>query len=244
MSNKVSIITGASRGIGRAIATELAFSGFIVVINYKNNKLLAENLAREIISQGGLAYAVQADISNLHESNSLIETAEKFGNIEVLINNASISLCKIFQDVTSEECKNIFNTNVYGTINCSIAAIKKMLYKKRGKIVNISSIWGIHGASMEVHYSASKAAIIGFTKALAKELGPSNIQVNCVAPGIIETDMNSELDSKTLQNLARKTPLGRIGLPLDIAKIVKFLVSPDSNFITGQVIVADGGFDS
>jgi 3-oxoacyl-[acyl-carrier protein] reductase len=183
---KIAVITGASRGIGYASAKELAFCGFGVVINYKNNKLLAENLALKINSEGGTARAVRADVSDFDQAVHLIESASELGEINVLVNNAGASLQKIFQDVSADEWHKLFDLNIGGVINCSSAAVKKMIPQKHGKIINISSIWGIYGAATEVHYSASKAAVIGFTKALARELGPSGIQVNCVAPGIIE----------------------------------------------------------
>ncbi|MDR1240342.1 MAG: 3-oxoacyl-ACP reductase FabG [Oscillospiraceae bacterium] len=236
------VITGASRGIGRETAKELASEGFKILINYKKNRDLAEELAEEIISNGGEALPIQADISIPEEAEYLIENAEKFGEIDVLVNNAGICLQKVFQDVTKEEWQKLFDTNVGGAINCCASAVKRMIPRKHGKIINISSIWGICGASTEVHYSASKAAIIGLTKALAKELGPSGIRVNCVAPGIINTDMNKNISDEIFNELTEQTPLKRIGTASDVAKIIRFLASSPSNFITGQIISPNGGF--
>ena len=165
-----------------------------------------------------------------------------FGGVDILVNNAGIAQQKLFTDITDEDFDKMFAVNVKGVFNCCREAVPYMVNRKNGRIINISSIWGISGASCEVHYSASKAAVIGLTKALAKELGPSGICVNCIAPGVIDTPMNSCFDSDTMNALIDETPLMRIGTPEDIAKTVFFFASEDSSFITGQVICADGGF--
>ena len=165
----------------------------------------------------------------------------RFGGVDVLVNNAAVAQIKLFSDITSDDWDNIFNVNVKGMFNCTKAVLPYMIHQKHGKIVNISSIWGITGASCEVHYSASKAAVIGLTKALAKELGPSGIQVNCVAPGVVNTDMNAELSKEDIEQIADETPLGVIGNASDIANTVCFLASDKADFITGQVISPNGG---
>ena len=239
---KTVIITGSSQGIGRQIALEFAKNNYNVVINYNKSKNEAFELIEKIKESGGTSIAVQADVSKFQEAQRLIDLSlNEFGKIDVLVNNAGISLQKIFQDVSEAEWKKLFEVNVGSVFNCCSCVLKDMILRKSGKIINISSIWGMVGASMEVHYSASKAAIIGFTKALAKELGPSGINVNCVSPGVIDTKMNN-FDQETLAELKNETPLGKIGTALDIAKTVLFLASSDADFLTGQVISPNGGF--
>ena len=239
---KTAVITGSSQGIGRQIALEFAKNNYNVVINYNKSKNEAFELVEKIKKSGGTSIAVQADVSKFQEAQKLIDLSlNEFGKINVLVNNAGISLQKIFQDVSEAEWKNLFEVNVGSVFNCCSCVLKDMILRKSGKIINISSIWGMVGASMEVHYSASKAAIIGFTKALAKELGPSGINVNCVSPGVIDTKMNN-FDQETFAELKNETPLGKIGSALDIAKTVLFLASSDADFITGQVISPNGGF--
>ncbi|MBO6127028.1 MAG: 3-oxoacyl-ACP reductase FabG [Clostridia bacterium] len=239
---KVAIITGSSNGIGRQIALEFAKDNYNIIINYNKSKTQAFNLAEQIKRLGRNCITVQADVSKLCEAQNLIDKSlNAFGKIDILVNNAGISLQKIFQDVSEDEWKNLFAVNLGSVFNCCSCVLNDMLLRKKGKIINISSIWGMVGASMEVHYSASKAAIIGLTKALAKELGPSGINVNCIAPGVIDTNMNS-FDNEIISKLKNDTPLGRIGTTLDVAKTALFLASDDSDFITGQVISPNGGF--
>jgi 3-oxoacyl-[acyl-carrier protein] reductase len=166
----------------------------------------------------------------------------RFGNIDVLVNNAGVAQQKLFTDISEDDWDWMFNVNIKGMFNCCQAVLPKMINNKRGKIINISSIWGLTGSSCEVHYSASKAAVIEFTKALAKEVGPSNIQVNCVAPGIIKTDMITHLNTSIIEKLKSDTPLGILGTPRDIAEVVLFLASSKADFITGQIISPNGGF--
>ena len=233
------LITGASRGIGRETAKLFSKNGFNVVINYNKS----EKDALELLSEIKNAAAIRADVSNRKEVFEMVEKANSiFGGIDILVNNAAVAGQMLFQDISEEEWDRIFDTNVKGAFNCTQAVLPHMLHKKSGKIINISSIWGITGASCEVHYSASKAALIGFTKALAKELGPSGITVNCVAPGVINTDMNSSIPKEVMDALKDETPLGKIGSPEDIANTIFFLASKKADFITGQVISPNGGF--
>lgn len=236
---KTAVITGASGGIGSQIARELSEKGYNIVLNYNKNRDDAESVARELTS----AIAVKADVSVQSEAENLIKTTiDAFGGIDLLVNNSGTALYSLFQDFTHEDYNKVFGTNVLGTFNTTKAVIPHMLKNHNGCIINISSIWGITGASMEVIYSSSKAAIIGFTKALAKELGPSGIRVNAVAPGVIETKMLDNLSREDLEILKEETPLMKTGVPSDVAKSVAFLASEDAGFITGQILSPNGGF--
>lgn len=241
--NKTVVITGASRGIGSQTAIDFALKGYNTVINYNKSEANATQLLRRIRELGHSAIAVKADISIKSQADILIQkTLEEFGNIDVLVNNAGISDQKLFTDITDLDWRNMFSVNIDGLFYCTRSAVKNMISRHMGKIINVSSIWGIVGASCEVHYSASKAAVIGFTKALAKELGPSGIQVNCVAPGVIDTGMNDNLSSTDIKELIDKTPICRMGSCSDISNTILFLAEDESNFITGQVISPNGGF--
>lgn len=241
--SKTVLITGASRGIGKESAILFAKSGYNVIINYLNSEKTAIELCDSLSIYKNKYIAIKADVSNTDQVNKMVDRAtETFGTIDVLVNNAGIAQQKLFTEISSEDWDTMFNINVKGVYNCCKKVVPLMIQEKSGKIINISSIWGITGASCEVHYSAAKAAIIGFTKALAKELGPSNINVNCVAPGVIETDMNRTLDEETINLLKEETPLGNIGKCNDIAQTILFLASENSSFITGQVISPNGGF--
>ena len=240
---KTVFITGASRGIGRAAALCFAKNDYKVAICYNKNEAAANEVLAEINALGGSAAVFKADVSDMAEICNATQNARKaFGTIDVLINNAGIAQQKVFSDITEEDWDDMFDINVKGMFNTCKCVLDDMIDKKQGKIINISSIWGIAGASCEVHYSAAKAAVIGFTKALAKELAPSGICVNCVAPGVIKTDMLSSFDESTLSSLAEETPLGRLGTPEDIAETLLFLASDKADFITGQVISPNGGF--
>ncbi|AEY66659.1 SDR family oxidoreductase [Clostridium sp. BNL1100] len=242
-TQKTVLVTGASRGIGYAIAKKFAQKGFNVAINFNVNRTAAESLERELALEKCRVMTVKADVSNQEQVLYMVDSVNShFGNIDILVNNAGIAGQRLFTDITTEEWDRMFDINVKGMFHCCKAVLPQMIRNKWGKIVNISSIWGLTGASCEVHYSASKAAVIGLTRALAKEVGPSNIQVNCVAPGVIDTDMNSGLDSQTLDELKDQTPLGIIGTGTDIAETVFFLTSDNAGFITGQVISPNGGF--
>ena len=243
MSKKTVVITGSSRGIGRACAILFAKNNYNVVINYNKSKELAEELFNDLKEAGYSVDIFKADISNRFEAISLINHCiGKFGKIDVLINNAGISQNKLFTDITDDDWNEMMGTNLNGIFYTTQKALQYMLPECSGKIINISSIWGMVGGSYEVHYSTSKAAIIGMTKALAKELGPSNIQVNCIAPGVIQTDMLNDIDEEIIEGLREETPLMRIGTVDDIANCALFLASDKSDFITGQVISPNGGF--
>lgn len=228
------LVSGASRGIGAAIARALACGGHFVVVNYRESREKAEALAESI---GGVA--VRADVSDPAAVENMFKVV---GNVGILVVNAGIAMQKLFTDTTYDDWRHIFSVNVDGAYNLIQAALPHMIHEKWGRVVLVSSVWGVRGASCEAAYSAAKAALIGLTKALAKELGPSGITVNCVAPGVIDTDMNANLDSETLSALADATPLCRLGTPEDVAALVRFLCSDEACFITGQVIGADGGF--
>lgn len=241
--SKTVIITGASRGIGQSTAELFANNGYNVIINFNKSEKSALDLYNKLKSKGLLAKVFKADVTKRNEVESMVKFCiGEFGSIDVLINNAGISQEKLFTDITDEDFDEMINFNLKSTFYCSQAVLKYMIPDKKGKIINISSIWGMVGASCEVLYSASKAGIIGLTKALAKELGPSNIQVNCIAPGVIQTDMLSTYNEKELSVLRENTPLMRLGTPDDIAGCALFLASSYSDFMTGQIISPNGGF--
>ena len=238
---KIAIVTGASRGIGREIAKALAEEGIQVVANYNNSEEKALELKKELEYKSINIDIFKANVSKREEAKALVEyTLKEYGKIDILINNAGISEYKIFTDETDEDWNRVMNTNLYSAFVMCQEVIPNMIYNKSGNIINISSIWGMVGSSLEVLYSVSKAGMDGLTKALAKELGPSNIRVNSVAPGAINTDMNADLNAEELKQLEDETPLGRIGIPQDIAKCVKWLV--DDTFTTGQIISVNGGW--
>ena len=242
LKGKVAIVTGASRGIGKGIAIELAKAGASVVINYKSNDEAAEETLQEIKMIGASALKIKGDVSDYEFSKQLIETTvEKLGKIDILINNAGISKVELFMDAIPSEWDNILNVNLKGAINCSHSAVKEMIKQKSGNIINISSMWGNVGASCEVIYSASKGAINSFTKALAKELAPSNIRVNAIAPGVIDTEMNGWLSEDDRRDLTQEIPMMKFGEVQDVGMLVTFLASENSKYITGQVISIDGG---
>ena len=240
---KVALVTGSSRGIGRAIAAQLAREGYAVGVNYYERRDKADELVSQLTQEGCRALAVQADVSKRGEVDTMVKTVEDtFGPISVLINNAGVAGQALFQDVTDELWDRYFAVNLNGARNTIQAVLPQMLHEKSGVIVNISSIWGQHGASCEVTYSCTKHALIGLTRSLALELAPSGIRVNCVAPGVIDTDMARELGGEVLDDLVEQTPLGRLGTPQDIASAVAFLASDKASFITGQVLTVDGAF--
>lgn len=240
---KVALVTGASRGIGRGIALELARDGWDICVNYIQNEQAAEQTAADICALGQKAIVVQADVANRQAVNAMVAATETaLGPVSLLVNNAGIAGQCLFQDVTDELWDRYMSVNLGGAKNTIQAVLPHMLHEKAGCIVNISSMWGLRGASCEVTYSCTKAALIALTRSLALELAPSHIRVNCVAPGVINTDMVQVLGEETLQDLAEQTPLGRLGTPADIAHAVAFFASDKASFITGQVLTADGGF--
>ena len=243
LNGKVAIVTGGAGDIGREICIELAKEGASIAIHYNNSYEQAVKLREYIKSNFSYAEIFKADISNRQQVDNMIDSIyNKFGRIDYLINNAGIAQIKPFIEITEEDWDKMMNVNLKGIFNCTQSVLRYMLPQKYGSIINISSIWGISGASCEVHYSASKGGIIAFTKALAKELGPSKIRVNCIAPGVIDTRMNNILNREEKEHLIEDIPLMSIGKPQDVANAVLFLLSDKANFITGQVITVDGGF--
>lgn len=240
---KTVLVTGASGGIGSACARLFADKGYKVAVHCRKNKAAAEELTNELRSKGCEAVCVCADLSDEAQVKAMFsEIRNTLGDVEILINNAGVAQQKLFTDTTRADYDFLFGANLLSAINCSREALKSMIAAHSGSIVNVSSMWGISGASCEVLYSASKAALIGFTKALAKETGPSNIRVNCVAPGVVDTRMNANLSQEDMQALADETPLCRIGKPEEIANAVVFLATQDASFVTGQILSVDGGF--
>lgn len=227
------LITGGSRGIGAACVRRFTDEGYDVYFNYASN----DEAAKKIIDETG-AHGFKCDVS---DSLSVKKMINEIGNVDILVNNAGISRVNLFTDISEYEWDEVFDVNIKGMFLVTKEVLPHMIHSKHGRIINISSMWGISGGSCEVHYSASKAAVIGFTKALSKEEGPSGITVNCVAPGVIKTEMNAHLDDEAMAELAEETPLMRLGTPEEVANAVYFLSSDEASFITGQVLCADGG---
>lgn len=239
--SKVIIITGASRGIGKETAKLLAKDGNKVIANYNKSEQQAHELQEELKKENIKIDIFKADVSKREECKKIVEYAiNKYKKIDVLINNAGISMWGPFTDITDEQIEKIIKVNLYSAIAMTQEAIKYMIREKNGCIINMSSIWGIVGASCEVVYSITKAGIDGLTKALAKELGPSNIRVNSIAPGTIETEMNTQLSEEEIKEIENETPLGKIGKPKDIAKTIQWLI--EDEFTTGQIISPNGGW--
>ncbi|WP_050699173.1 elongation factor P 5-aminopentanone reductase [Anaeromassilibacillus senegalensis] len=236
---RTALITGGARGIGAACARGLAQDGFRVAVNYQSSRDKAEALCETLQRINGLEHlAIQADVADRAQVEAMFA---RVGSVDVLVNNAGIAQQKLFTDLTDADWDRMFAVDVKGVFLCCQAALPYMIHEKRGAIVNISSMWGQVGASCEVHYSAAKAAVIGLTKALAKELGPSQIRVNCIAPGVIATEMNALLDTETMEALREETPLETIGTAEQVADAVRFLASDRASFITGQVLGVNGG---
>ncbi len=236
--SKTVLITGGSRGIGACLVKCFTNEGYNVAFTYLSSRKEAENLAT-----GCHAFAICADASNSDAVNYAIETTiEKFGKIDVLVNNAGIDEFSLLTDITDEKWHRMLDTNLSSAFYASRAALKDMIKRQDGVIINVSSMWGEVGASCEVHYSASKAGLIGLTKALAKEVGPSNIRVNCISPGVIDTDMNKCLSKEDIEQLKSDTPLGKIGKCEDVCNAILFLASDKASFITGQVLGVNGGY--
>lgn len=233
----VILITGASRGIGKEIARRLAQDGNAVIANYNKSEEQAQKLQQENLN----IEIYKADVSQREEVHKMIENIlNKYGKIDVLVNNAGISESKVFTDVTDGDWNKIINTNLYSAFCVTQEVLPNMIHNKKGCIINISSVWGIVGASCEAIYSIAKAGMDGMTKSLAKELGPSNIRVNSIAPGIIDTDMNKKLTSNDIKNIEEEIPLGNIGKTIDIARCVKWII--EDEYTTGQIISVNGGW--
>ena len=240
--SKTVIITGASGGIGSAATILFAEKGWNVVMNYFRSAESAKLLASSLSSRGYNVIPYYADITDRSFVERMVyDTENRFGKIDALVNNAGISQQKLFTDITDYDFSKMISVNLTGTFLCSQAVLPNMIHNKAGKIVNISSVWGVTGASCEVHYSAAKAGVIGLTKALAKEVAPSGIQVNCIAPGLIETRMNNNIPIDQLSDFVDEIPLGRMGDPSEVAELIYYLCSEGSDYITGQVISQDGG---
>lgn len=241
--NKTVIITGASKGIGAATAILFARKGFNVVLNYNESFQSVKLLSSSLTGQGFSVLTVKADVSNKLETDYLIgETVGKFGAVDVLINNAGISVSAPISELDIHDSDRIFDVNLKGVYNCCKSVTSQMVSQKSGKIINISSMWGQVGASCEVAYSAAKAGVIGLTKALAKELAPSGITVNAIAPGLIDTTMNSDYTIEEIEEFVSRIPISRMGTPDEVALAAYFLASDSADYITGQVLGVNGGF--
>ena len=237
------LITGAATGIGRETARRFAAEGWNVAVHYNTSGAEAAALVDELRARRVSVIRAVADVRDMEEVRAMVDkVCRTFGRIDALVNNAGIAQQKLFTDITAEDWDSMMDINVKGVFHCCQAVLPGMISRKSGSIVNVSSMWGVVGASCEVHYSAAKAAVIGLTKALAKEVGPSGIRVNCVAPGVIATPMTAGLDAETMEELKEQTPLGVIGTPRDVADAIYYLASNRAGFITGQVLGVNGGF--
>ncbi len=243
MDKRVALVTGASRGIGKAIALTLGKDGYNVLVNCVKNVDLAKQTADEICKNGGRADVFKADVSKPNEVKAMYDYAAKtFGFVDTVVNNAGVCRYALFTDETDDGYDAVMNVNLRGVFNVCRAFAPDMISNRFGRIINVSSMWGLVGASCEAVYSASKAGVIGFTVALAKELGPSGITVNAVAPGVINTDMLANVSNETITALKDETPVGRIGSPQDVASAVEYLASRQASFVTGEIINCSGGF--
>mgnify|MGYP001625167873 FL=1 len=237
---KVALVTGATRGIGKEIALELAKNGFDIAVNYRGTQ--DENLKKEIESNNVRCEFVEADVSNFEQCENMIKEAiEKYGRIDVLVNNAGITKDGLIMRMKKEDFEAVIDVNLVGTFNVTRNVIPYMIKQKSGRIINVSSVVGVAGNAGQTNYSASKAGVIGFTKSLAKEVASRNILVNAIAPGFIDTDMTKVLSDNVKEGINAQIPLKRMGTPKEVAKVVKFLASEDSSYVTGQVINIDGG---
>lgn len=238
----LALITGASGGIGSAISRKLASMGFDIAVHYHRSQKDAMLLCREIEERFGVsASAIQADLSDREQVKQLAEKALAIGTVDVLVNNAGLSYRELFQFTEENRVNDVLSVNLTSAMLLTKLIVPGMIARHDGRIINISSMWGVSGGSCEVHYSAAKAGLVGFTKALAKEVGPSGITVNCVAPGLIDTKMNDELDEQAKEEVVAETPMARIGLPEDVAAAVGFFAGKEASFITGQTLCVDGG---
>ncbi len=242
LANKTALVTGASRGIGRATAIELAKAGAKVAVNYAGNRAAAEEVVAQIQAAGGQAFMVQADVGDAAAVDAMVKSVvEQFGSIDILVNNAGITRDNLIMRMKEEDWDAVIHTNLKGIFNCTKIVTKLMMKQRYGRIVNMTSVVGIMGNAGQSNYAAAKAGVIGFTKSMAKELASRNITVNAVAPGYISTDMTADLPDQAKADLQSQIPLQRLGNPADVASAVLFLVSPGADYITGQTLHVDGG---
>ncbi|MFQ5853419.1 MAG: 3-oxoacyl-[acyl-carrier-protein] reductase [Candidatus Binatia bacterium] len=242
LQDKVAVVTGSSRGIGRAIALKLASLGAKVVVNYRSNAEAAQEVVETIGAQGGQAIAVQADVRNADDAKRLVKTAQTtYGGLDILVNNAGTTRDTLLARMSEKDWDLVINTNLKGAFNCTKVAMRPMMRQRYGRIVNITSVAGLAGNPGQANYSAAKAGLVGFTKAVAKEVGSRHITVNAVAPGYVPTDLTASLPEEWKAKVIEMTPLGRAGIPEEIASAVAFLVSDEASYITGVVLRVDGG---
>lgn len=243
LKDRIAIVTGASRGIGRAIALQLAGAGATVVCNYAASREKAEAVVGEIQAAGGTALAYQADVKDIAAVEKMMQDIiEKFGRVDILVNNAGVNRDQLILQMTPEEWREVIETNLYGTFHCTKAVTQQMMFQKSGRIINISSVAGDRGGRGQSNYAASKGAVNAFTRAAAVELALKKITVNAVAPGVIETEMSQEVLRRAKELVMDHIPLKRLGTADDVARLVVFLASDDAAYITGQVFNVDGGF--
>lgn len=242
LAKRVAVVTGASGALGRAIATTLSAHGAAVVVNYARNVQAAEELVSELVAKGGAALAVQADIATAQGAESLVKAAqEQFGGVDILVNNAGITRDMLLMRLKEEDWDAVLDTNLKGVFLCTKAVTRPMLKARYGRIINIGSVSGLVGVAGQANYSAAKAGMIGFTRAVARELGSRGITVNCVAPGAIDAGMLVELGAEQRQQYLKQIPLERFGTPEEVANTVAFLAGPGGDYITGQTLAVDGG---